>query len=53
VSEKEKTERPGKPPLTCLYAASLGTLMDGLLRPTARPEKLWVLLVFVCLSTDT
>ncbi len=39
VSMKNKTERPRKPPLTCLYGASLGTLMDGLLPPTGSPRK--------------
>lgn len=39
VSMKNKTERPRKPPLTCLYRASLGTLMDGLLPPPGSPRK--------------
>lgn len=39
VSMKNKTERPRKPPLTCLYGASLGTLMDGLLPPPGSPQK--------------
>lgn len=39
VSMKNKTERPSKPQLTCLYGASLGMLMDGLLPPLGSPRK--------------
>lgn len=39
VSMKNKTECPKPPPLTCLYGASLRTLMDELLPPPGSPKK--------------